>query len=81
MAQKTGRSSMTTRSTSSGGAKIVPLRTVEVKPLQAAKGGIPREDIARRAYDLWVQQGCRHGWDRQHWLEAEKQLKAERGLA
>jgi hypothetical protein len=38
---------------------------------------ITHEQIARRAHEIWVKQGCRHGQDQQHWLEAERQLRAE----
>jgi hypothetical protein len=39
-----------------------------------------RERIARRAYDLFLQGGCRHGQDVQNWLEAEKTVLSELGL-
>jgi hypothetical protein len=35
---------------------------------------ITREDIARRAYELFEQSGGVHGRDIQHWLDAERQL-------
>lgn len=31
--------------------------------------------IARRAYELWEQDGRQHGNDRKHWEEAERQLQ------
>jgi hypothetical protein len=40
-------------------------------------GAIPREKIAMRAYEKWMKGGCQHGSDRQHWLEAEAELRAE----
>ena len=79
MAHKGGKSNVLGSVASVGGAKIVPLRTVKVESAPA-KAEISREAIARRAYELWVRQGCRHGWDQQHWLEAEKQLRAESGV-
>jgi hypothetical protein len=33
--------------------------------------------IAVRAYHLWETQGRPDGSDREHWLEAERQLRAE----
>jgi hypothetical protein len=30
--------------------------------------------IARRAYELWQQEGCGHGSHERHWREAEHQL-------
>jgi hypothetical protein len=34
------------------------------------------EEIALSAYRLWLQEGCPHGRDREHWLRARKQLLA-----
>jgi len=30
--------------------------------------------IAHRAYELYEQEGCCHGHDLEHWLEAEQQV-------
>jgi Protein of unknown function (DUF2934) len=38
------------------------------------------EEVARRAYFTYVNQGSMPGHDVQHWLEAEAQLLAERNL-
>ena len=38
------------------------------------------DEVARRAYLSYVNQGAQPGHDVQHWLEAEKQLLAERNL-
>lgn len=38
------------------------------------------DEVARRAYLNYVNQGAQPGHDVQHWLEAEKQLLAERDL-
>ena len=32
------------------------------------------EEIALSAYRLWLQEGCPHGRDREHWLKARHQL-------
>jgi hypothetical protein len=32
------------------------------------------EEIALGAYRIWLQEGCPHGRDREHWLKARKQL-------
>ena len=37
-------------------------------------------EIALRAYELYVQSGGHHGRHIDHWLEAERQLRRERGL-
>jgi len=38
------------------------------------------DEVARRAYFSYVNEGSRPGRDVQHWLEAEAQLLAERNL-
>jgi hypothetical protein len=38
------------------------------------------DEVARRAYLNYVNQGAQPGHDVQHWLEAEKQLLAARNL-
>jgi hypothetical protein len=32
----------------------------------------PRVEI--RAYELWLEDGCRHGHDLNHWLQAEGEI-------
>jgi hypothetical protein len=34
------------------------------------------DEIARRAYELFLQQGAQHGRDVDHWLAAERELGA-----
>ena len=36
-----------------------------------------QEKVAARAYQKWMQKGCKDGCDRQDWLEAEAEIKAE----
>ena len=38
------------------------------------------DEVARRAYFSYVNQGSQPGHEVQHWLEAESQLLAERNL-
>ena len=38
---------------------------------------IPHEKIAMRAYEKWCKRGFPHGGDKQDWLEAEAELRAE----
>jgi Protein of unknown function (DUF2934) len=38
------------------------------------------DEVARKAYFAYVNQGSPQGHEVQHWLEAEKQLQAERNL-
>ena len=42
--------------------------------------GPSHEQIARRAHELWLQNGGQHGNDQRYWLEAEAQLKKEMDL-
>ncbi len=32
------------------------------------------EDIAKRAYEIWEEEGCPTGCEEQHWLQAEEEL-------
>lgn len=48
---------------------------IEKKTAQSSQ--IQFEQIAQRAYLLFEQRGYAHGFDREDWLEAEKQLKFE----
>ncbi len=38
---------------------------------------VPKDKIAKRAYEKWVKRGYQHGHDMKDWLEAEAELKAE----
>ena len=33
-----------------------------------------RAEIARRAYQIWLNEGAGHGFDLDHWLRAEREL-------
>lgn len=37
------------------------------------------EEISLRAHQLWLEHGCPHGHDVEHWLEAQRQLLSEYG--
>ena len=36
-----------------------------------------REEIARRAYELWQRNGCPQGRDVEHWCQAERELSCD----
>jgi len=57
-----------------------PAPTAAVKPQPAAqKDTEPTQDeIAIRAYELFLNEGCAYGRDVEHWLRAEEQLRAEK---
>ena len=40
---------------------------------------ITKDDVARRAYELFLARGRAEGHDVEDWLEAERQLQAESG--
>jgi hypothetical protein len=44
---------------------------------QTSHTGVPTEKVAKRAYEKWLHSGCKHGCDRQHWFEAEQEIRAE----
>jgi hypothetical protein len=35
-----------------------------------------RDEIARRAYELYLMRGCEHGRDVEDWVQAKKQLSS-----
>jgi hypothetical protein len=77
---KTTRNTGSTNSNTSGmgGGTAVATRPASRKATSSAKAPmITHDQIARRAHEIWVQRGCKPGTDRQNWLEAEAQLKAE----
>ncbi len=45
-------------------ARPIPSRTVA------------QEEIAARAYQIWEASGRRHGDDRAHWFQAERELRS-----
>jgi Protein of unknown function (DUF2934) len=60
--------------------------TTSASAPQTAKGmqgtatmqqGDCQDKVAARAYQKWLQKGCKHGQDKQDWLEAEAEIKAE----
>jgi len=42
--------------------------------------GAPAEEISRRAYEIWENEGRPEGCDLRHWLEAEQQLSAGQAM-
>jgi hypothetical protein len=41
------------------------------------QSALTREQIAARAFEIYMRSGCRPGQDEQNWLQAEKELRAE----
>lgn len=82
--RKTVKSGTTTETTQSAAA---PKATKAAKPAaakpRATKKAAPEvvmtvshDQIARRAYEIWLAKGCPQGADYQNWVEAEAELKA-----
>jgi hypothetical protein len=40
--------------------------------------GISAKAIEERAYHIWMREGCPHGRDFEHWVQAQVELEAER---
>ncbi len=47
-----------------------------VEAATSRRGGPTRDDIARRAYELFMARGGTHGYDIEDWLKAERELRA-----
>jgi len=54
-------------------AKATAVPAVMSAPVKKA---VSTDEIARRAYSIWEQQGRPSGKEREHWLLAEQQLQA-----
>ena len=48
---------------------------VSQTPTEAPRRQVPREEISRRAEQLWRERDCPAGCDEQIWLEAESELQ------
>ena len=48
-------------------------RQVQVQPLSSYDN--PYERIAERAYQLYEERGCMHGYALDDWLQAEKEIR------
>lgn len=77
MAGKTPKNTVSKSTTRTGGATTTLRPAGTQAPAAAKTVKITREQIAQRAHEIWVKNGCKHGQDEQNWLEAERQLKAE----
>ncbi len=67
---RTTTSGASTQSTKSAPSAAMPQST-------AAQASLPLEKVAKRAFEKWMKGGCKHGCDKQHWFEAEAELRAE----
>ena len=61
---------------------VAPPSSLIAPPRGNPKNAGPSQDeIARKAYFLYLDQGCQHGQDMQHWLKAEAQMNESRKLS
>jgi hypothetical protein len=44
-------------------------------PGSVATAMLTHKDISKRAYEIYVENGCRQGQSEQNWLQAEQELK------
>jgi Protein of unknown function (DUF2934) len=66
------------RSTTTSGTAPQTGKTAQTTPqASATQSSVPMDKVAKRAYEKWMQTGCKHGCDKQHWHEAEQEIKAE----
>jgi hypothetical protein len=45
-------------------------------PSKKAKAAPSQADISMKAYEIWLAQGQKQGFDQEHWFQAEMQLKS-----
>jgi hypothetical protein len=45
-------------------------------PPKKAKAAPSPEEISMKAYEIWLSQGQKQGFDQEHWFQAEQQLKS-----
>jgi hypothetical protein len=48
---------------------------------RAQQASVTNNDVARRAYDLYLARGCEDGHDVDDWIQAERELRASSGTA
>ena len=58
-------------------ANRVANSTMPQQSSNSSTGGVPHDHIAKRAYEKWCKRGRTHGNDRQDWIDAETELRAE----
>lgn len=77
MAAKSSTKSTTKRNTKRPPANAVETTTTSTVESAAAETRMPSHDeIARRAFELYLARGREHGRAKEDWLEAERELRA-----
>ena len=67
---------MSRSTTTSAAAPQTTKAAPMAQPMQG-QASVPTDKVAMLAYQKWLKAGCKHGCDKQHWFEAESELKAE----
>ena len=52
------------------------ITTQEDTPQQSVTSDAPQERIAKRAYELYLERGCREGCALEDWVDAEQEILA-----
>jgi hypothetical protein len=68
--------SATPAANKAGGARAVPRELKDLKDLKPASATPSREEIARRAYEIYVARGRAVGHETEDWVQAERELLA-----
>jgi hypothetical protein len=72
---ETGYSRGSRSRTGSGATNVAPSSAeAPGKSHRSSSYGPTRDQIAKKAYEIWRSRGCPHGQDVAHWLEAERLL-------
>ena len=61
-------------STAPARTRKTPTKPLTLVPPPMPADVVDSEAVARRAYELFVEQGWQHGHDVDHWLRAEQEL-------
>lgn len=78
MAAKTSTKSTTKRTTKrppANAVETIATVNVETAPVDTKRAEPARDDIARRAYELFLARGRQHGRAQEDWLSAERELR------
>ena len=54
-----------------------PRKPAARKTAAPARGQIPHEQVARLAHRFYTERGSEHGHDKEDWLRAESELRAQ----
>lgn len=54
---------------------VIKEKPATAKKEENEKVEVTQQQIAERAYELWLNRGCEHGHDIEDWKQAEDELK------